>query len=67
VPPETLRASVDWSHALLTGPERVLFRRLAVFLGGVDFDGAQAVTAGGAVQRFEVVDLLTLLVDKSLW
>ena len=30
---QTLRASVDWSHALLSEPERVLFRRLAVFLG----------------------------------
>ena len=32
---QTLRASVDWSHALLTEPERVLFRRLAVFMGGI--------------------------------
>ncbi len=30
---QTLRASVDWSHALLTEPERDLFRRLAVFVG----------------------------------
>jgi len=63
---QTLRASVDWSHALLTGPERVLFRRLAVFLGGFDFDAAQAVAGGGDVQRYQVLDQLTLLVDKSL-
>ena len=31
---QTLRASVDWSHALLSEPERMLFRRLAVFFGG---------------------------------
>jgi class 3 adenylate cyclase len=37
---QTLRASVDWSHALLTEPERVLFRRLAVFMGGLDLDAA---------------------------
>ena len=61
----TLRASVDWSHALLTEPERVLFRRLAVFLGGFDLDAAQAV-GGGDMQRFQVLDQLTLLVDKSL-
>ena len=42
---QTLRASVDWSHALLTEPERVLFRRLAAFLGGFDRDAAQAVGA----------------------
>jgi predicted ATPase/class 3 adenylate cyclase/DNA-binding CsgD family transcriptional regulator len=64
---QTLRASVDWSHALLTEPERVLFRRLAVFLGGFDFDAAQAVAgSGGDVARYQVLDQLTLLVDKSL-
>jgi predicted ATPase/class 3 adenylate cyclase len=62
---QTLRASVDWSHALLTEPERVLFRRLAVFLGGFDLDAAHAV-GGGDTQRFQVLDLLALLVDKSL-
>ena len=31
---QTLRASVDWSHQLLSQPERVVFRRLAVFAGG---------------------------------
>ena len=63
---QTLRASVDWSHALLTEPERVLFRRLAAFLGGFDFDAAQAVAGAGDVERYQVFDLLTLLVDKSL-
>jgi predicted ATPase/class 3 adenylate cyclase/DNA-binding CsgD family transcriptional regulator len=63
---QTLRASVDWSHALLTEPERVLFRRLAVFQGGFDLDAAQAVAGGGDVQRYQVLDQLTLLVDKSL-
>ncbi len=63
---QTLRASVDWSHALLTEPERVLFRRLAVFLGGFDLDAAQAVAGGGDVERYQILDVLTLLVDKSL-
>ena len=47
---QTLRASVDWSHALLTEPERVLFRRLAVFMGGFDLDAAQAVAGDGEVR-----------------
>jgi predicted ATPase/class 3 adenylate cyclase/DNA-binding CsgD family transcriptional regulator len=63
---QTLRASVDWSHALLTEPEQVLFRRLAVFLGGFDLDAAQFVCGGGDVERYQVLDQLTLLVDKSL-
>jgi predicted ATPase/class 3 adenylate cyclase/DNA-binding CsgD family transcriptional regulator len=63
---QTLRASVDWSHALLTDPERILFRRLAVFHGGFDLDAAQAVAGETDVERFQVLDQLTLLVDKSL-
>jgi hypothetical protein len=43
---QTLRASVDWSHALLSELEQVLFRRLAVFLGAFDLDAAQALAGG---------------------
>jgi predicted ATPase/class 3 adenylate cyclase/DNA-binding CsgD family transcriptional regulator len=63
---QTLRASVDWSHALLTEPERVLFRRLAAFMGGFDLTAAQAVAGAGGVERYQVLDQLTLLVAKSL-
>ena len=63
---QTLRASVDWSHALLSEPEQVLFRRLAVFFGGFDVDAAQAVAAGADTERYQVLDQLILLVDKSL-
>jgi predicted ATPase/DNA-binding CsgD family transcriptional regulator len=63
---QTLRASVDWSHALLTEPERVLFRRLAAFAGGFDLRAAEAVGAGHGLERHQVLDQLALLVDKSL-
>ncbi|RAU91289.1 LuxR family transcriptional regulator [Mycolicibacter senuensis] len=63
---QTLHASVDWSHTLLTEPERALFRRLSVFLGGCDLDGAQAVAGADGVQRYQVLDQLSLLIDKSL-
>lgn len=63
---QTLRASVDWSHSLLTHAEAVLLRRLAVFTGGFDIEAAAAVCGDGDVQRFQVLDQLTLLVDKSL-
>src|SRR5690349_4805720 len=63
---QTLRASVDWSHALLSETEQVLFRRLAVFLAGLDLDAAHAVAGGGDVERYQVLDQLTLLADKSL-
>ena len=63
---QTLRASVDWSHALLTEHEQILFRRLAVFMGGFDLDAAQAIACDGELRPHQVLDLLTLLIDKSL-
>jgi tetratricopeptide (TPR) repeat protein len=62
----TLRATVEWSHQLLTAPEQVLFRRLSVFRGGWSADGAERVCAGGGIDRAEVVGLLAGLVDRSL-
>ncbi|QLL06541.1 LuxR family transcriptional regulator [Mycobacterium vicinigordonae] len=63
---QTLRASVDWSHALLTEPEQVLFRRLAAFAGGFDLDAAQVVGSSREVEFYQLMDQLGLLVDKSL-
>jgi predicted ATPase/DNA-binding CsgD family transcriptional regulator len=63
---QTLRASIDWSHAMLTEPEHILFRRLAVFMGGFDLDAALPVGADADVEQFQLIDLLGLLVDKSL-
>ncbi|WP_062981049.1 BTAD domain-containing putative transcriptional regulator [Nocardia anaemiae] len=66
----TLRAVVDWSWELLTDAERTLLRRLAVFSGGASLDAAEQVCADGgndtAVERWEVLELLTALTEKSL-
>jgi predicted ATPase/DNA-binding SARP family transcriptional activator len=55
---QTLRAAMDWSHALLTEAERVLFRRLAVFAGGFTLEGAESVcsTAKDEVATLRVKD-----------
>ncbi|MCV6967292.1 LuxR family transcriptional regulator [Mycobacterium intermedium] len=63
---KTLGTSIDWSHALLSQPERTLFRRLAAFRGGFDLDAVHAVAAGADLPKHQVIDQLTLLVDKSL-
>jgi predicted ATPase/DNA-binding SARP family transcriptional activator len=63
---QTLRATIEWSHDLLIGEERVLFRRLAIFAGGFTIEAAEDVCAGGAIARRQIVDLLARLVDKSL-
>src|SRR6202035_4029903 len=38
----------------------------AAFMGGFDLDGTQSVCGGGDVERYQVLDQLALLVDKSL-
>jgi predicted ATPase/DNA-binding CsgD family transcriptional regulator len=63
---QTIRASLDWSHELLTDRERQLFARLSVFSGGFDLEAATAVCAGGAVLPGQVLDEIQGLVDKSL-
>src|SRR6185503_1770904 len=40
---QTLRAAIDWSYDLLTAEEQALLRRLSVFAGGFDLDGAESV------------------------
>ncbi|WP_231996400.1 helix-turn-helix transcriptional regulator [Mycobacterium scrofulaceum] len=63
---QTLRASVDWSHALLTEPERILFRRLGVFMGGFSLEACGKVVCDNDLAPHQVMDVLALLVDKSL-
>ena len=63
---QTLGATVAWSYDLLTDPERDLLRRLSVFVGGFDLQGAEAVCAGGGFESFDVADILSSLVNKSL-
>jgi predicted ATPase/DNA-binding SARP family transcriptional activator len=63
---QTLRATVDWSHDLLTPAERLLFRRLAVFRGGWTLDAAEHVVTGPDLPRAAVLDLLDRLVRQSL-
>ena len=63
---QTLRASVDWSHELLSDDERVLFRRMAVFAGGWTLDAVEEVCADERLQRPAILDLLTSLAEKSL-
>ncbi|MDQ2941879.1 MAG: tetratricopeptide repeat protein [Chloroflexota bacterium] len=63
---QALRAAIDWSFDLLSEEERATWRRLSVFAGGFTLEAAEAICAGESVQEFEVLDLLSRLVEKSL-
>lgn len=63
---QTLRACIDWSWNLLSEPEQILLRRLAVFAGGWTLDAAESVCAGDMINTLDVLDLLGNLVEKSL-
>jgi len=62
----TLHATMDWSHDLLPEQERILVRRLSVFAGGFTLEAVESVCVGEDLQRDDVLDLLSHLVDKSL-
>ncbi len=64
---QSLMAVIDWSWDLLSEPERVVLRRLAVHADGCALAAAETVCAGsGAVDPADVPGLLVRLVDRSL-
>jgi predicted ATPase/class 3 adenylate cyclase/DNA-binding CsgD family transcriptional regulator len=63
---QTLEASLDWSHDLLSEAERATLRRMSIFAGSFSLEAAEDICPGGPVWRNEVLDLLSQLVDKSL-
>lgn len=62
----TLRAMIDWSWQLLSAPEQVVLRRLAVHAEGSSLAAAEALCAGDEVRPGDVLSHVADLVDKSL-
>jgi predicted ATPase len=63
---QTLRATMDWSYDLLSAAEQKLFRRLAVFVGGCDLEGVEAVCDTKGDLDLDLLDGMASMVDKSL-
>lgn len=63
---QTLRGAIDWSHDLLSVPERTFFRRFSVFAGGADLDAVSAVVDPRRELGADAVDVAAALVDRSL-
>ena len=63
---QTLRATLDWSHSLLTVDEQAMLRRLSVFAGSFPLELVQQVTTTPDLDEWAALDALSGLVDKSL-
>jgi len=63
---QTLQATLDWSHELLSPEEQILLRRLAAFSGSFSLEAAEEVCAGDGLDGDQVALLLAGLVEKSL-
>jgi predicted ATPase/DNA-binding CsgD family transcriptional regulator len=63
---QTLQGAIDWSHDLLSEEERVLWRRLSVFVGGFGMEAAHDVCAGGGLAAERILELVAALVDRSI-
>ncbi len=63
---QTLRATLDWTHALLSPRDRAVLRRLSIFAGSFRLDAAQQVGCGAEIDEWDCLDALASLVAKSL-
>jgi predicted ATPase/DNA-binding winged helix-turn-helix (wHTH) protein len=63
---QTLRAALDWSYELLTEPDRVVFRRLAIFPGSFALEAASAVATSDEILASKTIDCIADLITKSL-
>ena len=63
---QTLRAAMQWSHALLGEAEQLVFRRLGVFAGRFSLEAAQQVLADAGLDPWAVADALGSLIEHSL-
>jgi non-specific serine/threonine protein kinase len=62
----TMRETIAWSYDLLEKPEKSLFRRLAVFIGGFTLEAAEAVCNAEDDLGIDIQDGVASLVNKSL-
>ena len=62
----TLETVLDWSHDLLSDQDRILFRRLAAFIGGFSLEAVEQVCADDVLATRAVLEALTRLVRASL-
>ena len=62
----TLRATLDWGHDLLSELERLVLRRVAIFIGSFTLDTAVAIVEERGMGQNDVAEAIENLVDKSI-
>ncbi|MDQ8732582.1 winged helix-turn-helix domain-containing protein [Bradyrhizobium sp. LHD-71] len=63
---KTLQATLDWSYGLLSETERVVLRRLAVFVGTFTLEAVRDVVTSATIDQQAVLGALDSLVAKSM-
>lgn len=63
---QSVQATIEWSYDLLSEQERTLFCRLCVFAGGCTLEAVETVCAEDGIEKGEVLELLSHLIDQSL-
>lgn len=62
----TLRATLEWSHGLLSDSEKTVLRRLAAFAGSFSMQAAEAVAGDSATPDNKVFETVAGLIRKSM-
>jgi predicted ATPase/class 3 adenylate cyclase len=62
----TLRSTIEWSYQMLEPTEQLLLARLGVFTGWFDAVAVERICCDERVDEFEVIDLLSMLVEQSM-
>ncbi|MEU0564214.1 LuxR C-terminal-related transcriptional regulator [Nonomuraea sp. NPDC005983] len=63
---QTLRAAIEWSYELCSADEKLLWRRMSVFVGACDLEAIEYVCSGGPIAAEDIFELVAGLVDKSI-
>ncbi len=63
---QTLQATIDWSYNLLTEQERILLRRLSIFVNGFNLDAVKNICFDHKTESHEIIDVLESLLEKGL-
>jgi len=58
---QTLQATMEWSYALLSAQEQILFRRLATFAGSFSLESAEAIGSGNGIEPDQVLKVVATI------